>query len=132
MIVLDASVVIDLLLGLPPHGATIASLLVAEAPNLYAPHLLDLEVAQVIRRYVRAGTVRADDAVATFAVLAALPIVRQPHLPFLERAFELRDNVTMYDALYLVLAETLGATLVTRDRALASVPGVRARVRVLA
>lgn len=132
MIVLDASVVVDLLLGLPPHDATIAGLLLAEAPHLYSPHLLDIEVAQVIRRYVRAGAIRPADAVATFPILAALPIVRHPHLPFLERAFELRDNTTIYDALYLVLAESLGATLVTRDRALAAVPGVRARVRVLA
>ncbi len=132
MIVLDASVVVDLLLGLPPHDATIAGLLVAEAPHLFAPHLLDVEVAQVIRRHVRAGAVRAADAITTFAVLAALPIVRHSHLPFLERAFDLRENATIYDAVYLVLAETLGATLVTRDRALASVPGVRARVRVLA
>ncbi len=132
MIVLDASVVVDLLLGLPPHDATIAGVVRAEAPNLFAPHLLDVEVAQVIRRHVRSGSVQAGDAVATFAVLAALPIVRHPHLPFLDRAFELRDNATVYDALYLVLAESLGATLVTRDRALATVPGVRARVRVLA
>jgi predicted nucleic acid-binding protein len=132
VIVLDASVIVDLLLGLPPHDATIAGLLTEEAPNIFAPHLLDVEVAQVIRRHVRAGGVRADDAQATFAVLAALPIVRHPHLPFLERAFDLRDNVTMYDALYLVLAEALGATLVTRDRGLSSVPGVAVRVRVLA
>ncbi|MEP6862770.1 MAG: type II toxin-antitoxin system VapC family toxin [Deltaproteobacteria bacterium] len=132
MIVVDASIVVDLLLGLPPHDATIARLLLAEAPNLFAPHLLDAEVAQVIRRHVRAGGIDAGDAVATLVALGALPIVRHPHLPFLERAFELRDNVTIYDALYLVLAETLGATLVTRDRALASVPGVRARVRVIA
>lgn len=132
MIVLDASIVVDLLLGLPPHESAIADLLRAEAPHLFAPHLLDVEVAQVIRRRVRSGSVAAADAVATLAVLGALPIQRHPHLPYLERAFELRDHVTIYDGLYLVLAETLGATLVTRDRALASVPGVRARVRVLA
>lgn len=132
MIVLDASVIVDLLLGLPPHVATIARFLRAETPHLFAPHLLDVEVAQVIRRHVRAGTVDAADAVGTFAVLAALPIIRHPHLPFLQRAFELRDKATVSDAVYLALAEALGATLVTRDRALASIPGVRARVRVLA
>lgn len=132
MIVLDASVVVDLLLGLPPHDAVITRLLRAEAPHLFAPHLLDVEVAQVIRRQVRAGTVDAADAISTFEALAALPIIRHPHLPFLERAFELRDRATIYDAVYLVLAEALGATLLTRDKALASIPGVRARVRVLA
>ena len=132
MIVLDASVVVDLVLGLAPHDATIANILAAETPNIFAPHLIDVEVAQVIRRRVRGGSVKATDAIATLGVLAALPIVRHPHLPFLERAFELRDHATIYDAVYLVLAEALGATLVTRDAALASVPGVRARVRVVA
>jgi predicted nucleic acid-binding protein len=131
VIVLDASVVVDLLLGLPPHESEIAELVRAGAPNLFAPHLLDVEVAQVIRRHVRSGAIDAADAVDTFSVLSSLPIERHPHLPYLERAFDLRDHVTMYDALYLVLAETLGATLVTRDRTLASVPGSRARVRVL-
>jgi predicted nucleic acid-binding protein len=132
MIVLDASVVVDLLVGIPPHAQTIAELLRVEAPHLFAPHLLDAEVAQVLRRRVRGGTLRATDAVAALRVLASLPLVRHPHLPFLERAFDLRDNVTIYDALYLVLAEALAVRLVTRDAALASVPGCRARVQVLA
>ena len=80
---------------------------------------------------MRGGTLRAVDAVAALRVLGELPLVRHPHLPFLPRAFDLRDNVTIYDALYLVLAEALGATLVTRDAALASVPDCRARVRVI-
>jgi predicted nucleic acid-binding protein len=131
VIVLDASVVVDLLLSLPPHHVTIARLLRKSAPNLFAPHLLDAEVAQVIRRRVLTGDLEVDDATDALRVLVALPIVRQPHAPFLDRAFRLRDNVTVYDALYLVLAETLGATLVTRDRALASIPFVTARVQVL-
>lgn len=132
MIVLDASAVVDLLLGLPPHDATVAGLLAAEVPHVFAPHLLDVEVAQVIRRRARSGAVRTSDAVDALRVLASLPIIRHPHLPFLERAFELRDNLTVYDAIYLVLAEALGATLVTRDRALGAVPGAGARVQVLA
>jgi predicted nucleic acid-binding protein len=132
VIVVDASVVVDLLLGLPPHDLAIANLLRAETPHIFAPHLLDAEVAQVLRRRVRGGTLRAIDAGAALGFLAALPIVRQPHLPFLGRAFALRDNVTVYDALYLVLAEALGATLVTRDAALARVPGAGVSVRVLA
>lgn len=131
MIVLDASAVIDLLLGLPPHDATVAGLLAAEAPHVFAPHLLDAEVAQVIRRRIRGGTLRPADGIASLRVLSTLPIIRHPHLPFIERAFALRDNSTIYDALYLVLAEALGAVLVTRDAALAAVPGCDARVRVL-
>jgi predicted nucleic acid-binding protein len=131
VIVLDASAVIDLLLGLPPHAATTAELIRMHAPHLFAPHLLDAEVAQVLRRRVAGGQLSVADAVASLDVLAMLPITRYPHLQFVERAFELRDNVTIYDALYLVIAEALGATLVTRDGALASVPGCRAPVRVL-
>lgn len=63
--------------------------------------------------------------------LAALRIERHPHGVFLRRAFELRDNASIYDALYLALAEALEATLLTRDAALANVPGVVARVEVL-
>jgi len=132
MIVLDASVLIDLLLGIPPHADAVAELLASEAPQLFAPHLIDAEVAQVVRRRVLGGTVRPLDAVDALRVLGELPLVRHPHLPFLARAFEWRDNVTVYDGLYLALAEALGATLVTRDTALASVPGCSARVRVLA
>lgn len=131
MIVLDASAVVDLLLGLPPHDATVAGLL-ARNPQVSAPHLLDVEVAQVIRRRVLARMVRPVDAAAALQVLTTLPIVRYAHLPFIERAFELRENATVYDAVYLVLAEALGATLVTRDKALAAVPGVKVHVKVLA
>ena len=131
MIVLDASAVIDLLLGLPPHAATTAELIRTHAPHLFAPHLLDAEVAQVLRRRVAAGHLSVTDAAASLDALATLPITRYPHLPFIGRAFELRDNVTVYDALYLVIAEALDATLVTRDGALGSVPGCRAPVRVL-
>lgn len=129
MIVLDASVVLDLLLGIPPHDATVADLL--GSSGAFAPHLLDLEIAQVMRRRVRGGTLRARDANAALTAYSQLPITRFPHLPFLSQAFALRDNVTMYDAIYLVLAEAINATLITRDGALAAVPGSRARVRVL-
>jgi predicted nucleic acid-binding protein len=131
VIVLDASAVLDLLLGLRPHAVTIAELVRTHAPHLFAPHLLDAEVAQVLRRRVVGGHLSAADAVASLDVLAALPITRYPHLPFLGRAFELRDHATIYDALYLVIAEVLGAPLVTRDAALASVPRCRASVHVL-
>ncbi len=131
MIVLDASVVVDLLLGLPPHNVTTADLMRAHRPHLFAPHLLDAEVGQVIRRRVAGGTLSVSDAQTSLRTLNGLPIQRYPHGPFLERAFQLRDNVTIYDALYLVLAEALGADLVTRDGALAGVPGCSARVSVL-
>jgi predicted nucleic acid-binding protein len=132
VIVVDASAVLDLLLGIPPHDSTVGSLLAAEAPQVFAPHLLDAEVGQVMRRRVLGGTLHAADALAALDTYASLPITRFDHLPFVERAFALRANVTFYDALYLVLAEVIGATLDTRDAGLAAVPGTTARVRILA
>jgi predicted nucleic acid-binding protein len=132
VIVLDASVVVDFVLALPPHRDTIVRRIGEHARELAAPYLLDAEVGQVLRRFVLAGTVapnRAEQAIQDFL---ALGLTRYPHVPLLARAFELRDNATVYDALYLALAEALGATLLTRDAALGVVPGHRARVEVLA
>jgi len=131
VIVLDASVIVDFLLGLPPHAPAIAERIRAEAPELAAPYLLDAEVGQVLRRHVRAGHVPATRAEEAIEDLLALPMVRYPHAPFLSRAFALRDNTTVYDALYLVLAEALRAPLLTRDASLRGVPGHRARVELL-
>lgn len=131
MIVLDASVLVDFLLQLPPHAEAITERIRAESPDLAVPYLLDVEVAQVLRRFVLRGEVAADFAKGVLADLRDLPLVRYPHAAFLEQAFELRENVTVYDAVYLVLAEALDATLVTRDRALAGVPGYERRVEVI-
>jgi predicted nucleic acid-binding protein len=131
MIVLDASVVVDLLLDLPPHAGRIIRRIQQEAPALVAPHLLDAEVAQVLRRYVLRGEVPVADAAAALEDLAGLPIIRYPHTPLLARAFALRANATIYDALYLVLAEALAVPLLTRDTALAAIPGHGAQVEVV-
>ncbi len=131
MIVVDASAVIDLLLLLPPHGSAIAARLAAEAPDVAAPHLLDVEVAQVLRRWVLAGKLTDARARGALQDLADLPLVRYEHGPLLDRAFDLRANATVYDAVYLALAEALAAPLLTRDAALASVPGVRVAVLLL-
>lgn len=130
MIVLDASVLVDLLLDLPPHAATIAARIRREAPDLAAPHLADAEVGQVLRRFSTKG-LPAARAEAALGRLAALPFVRFPHTDLLARAFALRQNATVYDALYLALAEGLRAPLLTRDARLASIPGCRAKVEVL-
>jgi predicted nucleic acid-binding protein len=132
VIVLDASAVIDFILALHPHSARITARVRAEAPNLAAPHLVDAEVAQVLRRFVRSGQVAPARAEQAIDDLGALPLTRYPHGLLLRRAFGLRDNVTIYDGLYLALAEALTAPLLTRDAALASVPGCRARVDVVA
>jgi len=131
VIILDASVVVDLLLDLPPYAEQIATRLTAEAPGLAAPHLLDAEVAQVLRRHVLRGELATEFAEAALDDLIALPIVRYPHAPLLARAFALRENATVYDALYLALAEGLDAPLLTRDAALAQIPGAKAQVEVI-
>lgn len=122
MIVLDASAAVDWLLQ-TPAGQRIETRIYSHNESLYTPHLLDLEVAQVLRRLVREGTVPADRADEAIEDLLDIRIHRYPHFVLLPRIWQLRDNLSAYDAAYVVLAETLGATLVTRDRRLASAPG---------
>ena len=131
MIVLDASAVLDLLLNLEPRAAAIRRRLFEESPGLLTLHLLDAEVGQVLRRHVRRHELSTARAKAALEDLTALPLQRYPLLPLLARAFELRDNATVYDALYLALAENAGAPLLTRDARLAKVPGHSAAVEVL-
>ena len=92
---------------------------------------MDAEVAHVVRRHVLRGELAAAAAEAALADLVTMRIERYSHLPLVQRAFELRDNATIYDALYLILAEVLGAKLLTRDAGLARVPGVSAAVEVI-
>jgi predicted nucleic acid-binding protein len=130
-LVVDASVIVDLILDMPPHAASIGERLRTE-PGLAAPHLLDAEVASVLRNRVLRGKLPSAGALTALADFVALPIERFPQTALLSRAFELRDNASVYDALYLALAEALDARLLTRDRRLASVPGVTARIEVVA
>ena len=119
MIVLDASAAIDWLLQ-TAVGRHIEQRIYSRAESLHAPHLLDLEVAQVLRRLVREGGVsgpRADQAIQD---LLDLRVTRYPHFVFLPHIWRLRDNFSAYDAAYLALTEKLKATLVTRDARLAS------------
>ena len=99
--------------------------------SLHAPHLLDLEVAQVLRRYARSGVLTARRGEQALEDLVDLPVARYPHEFLLARIWELRDRVTAYDAAYLALAEALAAPLVTRDAALASSRAHRATVELM-
>lgn len=126
MIVVDASVVLDLL-ARPPDVETVEERLFEDAA-WNAPHLIDLEVAQVLRRWVRAGRLEADRAKRSLDLLDDLPIHRWPHRHLLSRIWDLRENLTAYDGAYAALAEALECPLVTRDARLAGVPGIRARV----
>lgn len=132
MLVLDASVVVPLVLDLPPHSAAVHAALESEDGRMVAPHLLDLEVAQVLRRYVRRGEVSRHAGDRALRDLGAMRLRRYPHGILLPRVWSLRDNLTAYDAAYVALAELLEAVLLTRDARLASAPGLDAGVRVVA
>jgi predicted nucleic acid-binding protein len=129
MIVLDASAAVEWLLQ-TTIGQRIEQRLFVSGESLHSPHLLDLEVLQVLRRLLRTGTIsthRADEAVND---LAALRITRHAGFVLMSRIWELRDNLSAYDAAYVALAEVLGAVLVTRDSKLASAAGHAASVEV--
>ena len=130
MIVLDASAVLELLL-VTEKGAHVAERIAPSQETLHAPHLIDLEVAQVLRRYVARG--QLDEARAGQALddLRDLDLNRYPHDVLLGRIWELRHNASAYDAVYLALAEALGAPLLTSDARLSHVPDTRAAVEVL-
>ena len=128
MIVADASVVVESLRQSgSPAGAAFDRRL-AGGDTICAPHLLDAEVGQALRGHVLRGEMHPARALAALDVLARLPIRRFAHQDLLARAFELRSNVTIYDGLYLALAETLDVTLLSCDAALRDVPGCAARV----
>jgi predicted nucleic acid-binding protein len=130
VIVPDASVVLDLLLRLP-GCETIERRLFDSEETLHAPHLLDLEVAPVLRRYAGRREIDAERGRASLELLTRFPLRRYPHEPLVPRIWALRANLTAYDAAYVALAEGLGATLVTRDRKLAAVAGHSADVEIL-
>lgn len=131
MIVVDASIVVELLIGAGEGTEQLRERLLKHARTIAAPHLMDAEVGQVLRRLAAKREINARRAREALVDLADLPIHRYPHTPLFDRAFELRQNTTFYDALYLALAEGLAGELWTRDRALGRIPGVRAKVRVL-
>lgn len=130
MIVVDASAVIEVLLA-SFRAVAIGDRIFANGETLHAPHLIDLEVAQVLRRFVLARELTESRGTEALDDLRDLPLTRYPHEPLLGRVWELRANVTAYDAAYLALAEALEAPLVTCDARLRSAPGHSARVEVL-
>jgi predicted nucleic acid-binding protein len=130
IVVIDASVVGHWLLTTQTPTLALIQEFAGEGA-FAAPHLLDAEVGHVIRRRVLTGLVSKTRGLIALDDYLALPIDRYPHTNLLPRAFELRDNATIYDAIYLALAEVLEAVLLTRDSRLARVPGVKAQVDVV-
>lgn len=100
------------------------------AETLHAPHLLDLEVAQTLRRLATAGTISKDRAEEAMQDLRSVRIARYPHFIFLSRIWQHRHNLSAYDAAYVALAESLGAPLITRDARLASASNLSAIVEL--
>jgi predicted nucleic acid-binding protein len=131
LIVLDASALVELLLG-TDAGRRVAVRIADPAIALHVPHLADVEVTQALRRYAREGAIDSDTAAAALEDLRSLDLERHGHEPLLERIWALRDNLTAYDAAYVALAEALEGTVLTCDGRLARAPGLSRCVELVA
>jgi predicted nucleic acid-binding protein len=129
VIVVDASAMLELLLNAPSAQA-VGDRILTPGQTIQAPHLMDIEVLQVLRRYVRTNVISPGRAQEALEDYTDLPITRYPHNVLLTRIWELRHNLTAYDAAYVALAEALDAPLVTCDRRLAASAGHRAKILV--
>ena len=127
MIVLDASALVELILD-TPTGQLVAGRIADPTEGLHVPHLADIEVIQALRRYVRESEIDAGAAEVALDDLRALDLQRHAHEPLLERVWELRKNLTAYDAVYVALAEVLDCVLLTCDHRLSQAPGMSRRV----
>lgn len=127
--VADASVVLDYLLAAPGWEQIAARLHTTE--RLHAPQLLDVEIVQVLRRHCLHKSLDSKRASQALDDLAAFPVTRHPHQLYVPRIWELRNNITAYDAAYVVLAEALNVPLLTRDKRLASAAGHHARIELV-
>ena len=128
--VLDASGAVEFLLN-TAAGNKLAARLTDEAELVHAPHLIDLEIVQVLRRYTRLGTLDARMAMLALDRWRSLDVQRYSHEPFLDRIWQLRHNVTAYDAIYIALAEALSTVLFTGDRRLVGAPGVTVAIELI-
>jgi predicted nucleic acid-binding protein len=130
LIVVDASILGPALLDDAPDGDRVRQRLAGE--RLAAPALIDLEVMSMLKRAARQRRLEEGRARRAVANLIAIPLSRMPHVPLLPRIWELRHNLSSYDAAYVALAEAIGAALLTADRGLAAAAGNHAEVEVLA
>ena len=130
MIVVDASAITEFLLQ-TPLGLKVEARLFRGHDEFHVPHLVDVEVAQALRRLVRTHEIPLDRAEEALADLADFDMHRHAHVDLLARVWELRDNLTSYDAVYVALAEAIESPLVTCDAPLGSSPGHTARIEVI-
>jgi len=130
VIVVDASAMTEFLLQ-TPLGLKVEARLLRGAEEFHVPHLLDVEVTQALRRMVRTREVSIERAEEALADLSDLDLRRHPHVDLLARVWELRDNLTSYDAVYVALAEAIASPLVTCDGPLGTAPGHTARIEVV-
>jgi predicted nucleic acid-binding protein len=123
MLVVDASFVVAALIDSGPDGLWAEELVASEF--LVAPHLMPVEAANILRRAVLADGISTEAASLAFTDLVALRVELFPLFPFASRVWELRDNLTCYDAWYVALAESVDAKLATLDRRLSRAAGPR-------
>ncbi|MHB8508382.1 MAG: type II toxin-antitoxin system VapC family toxin [Candidatus Dormibacteria bacterium] len=125
MIVVHASAAVAALLNAGPARAALA------ADQLHAPHLIDSEVANALRRSAASGRIPSTAAASALAAWRGLGILRYPVIGVLERVWQLRSNLSAYDASYVALAEALGCSLITCDGRLARAPRLRCPITVV-
>jgi predicted nucleic acid-binding protein len=130
VIVLDASAAVEVLLGLPRSAPQLRTRLGRAGETLHVPHVFDLEVLAASRRHALRGVLSGARVQRALGALDDLRATRYSHVPLRPRIWELRENVTPYDAAYLALAEALRSPLVTVDAALARAAGARAEIEL--
>jgi predicted nucleic acid-binding protein len=130
VLVVDTSAVLEALAARDPASGLIERL--AQDGDLHGPHLIDTEVLHALRRMTMHGAISEERAADARNDFAALTLVRYPHEPLSDRVWELRHNLTAYDATFVALAEALDTPLISCDARLASAPGHAARVELFA
>jgi predicted nucleic acid-binding protein len=125
LIVVDASAAVAALLNAGPARRAVG------ADQLHAPHLIDSEVANALRRSEAAGRVSSASATAALATWRGLGLIRYPVIGVIDRVWQLRSSLSSYEAAYVALAEALGCALVTCDRRLTLAPRLQCPITVL-
>jgi predicted nucleic acid-binding protein len=130
LIVLDASAAIAVLLNLGTSASAVRERLYGSDEGPHVPHLFEIEVLGALRRHALISDLSAKRGQELLEDLTSMRLNRYPHTALLSRMWELKENVTIQDAAYIALAETLDAPLITMDGRLARAPGIRAVVEV--